>query len=107
MPSRDTRAWAILMADNEWPRRFIVTTTSHEPIPGWILHYLHMAERHGIIKLEKVVEDERSRKGAMIESSIGRRDPESGEMKVIAKSCRSDPRYLETLAKLIASNPKT
>lgn len=42
-----------------------------------------------------------------IESSIGRRDPESGEMEVIAKSCRSDPRYLETLAKLIASNPKT
>ncbi|MFA0889250.1 MAG: hypothetical protein ACC613_09205 [Synergistales bacterium] len=41
-----------------------------------------------------------------IESSIGRRDPESGEMKVIAKSCRSDPRYLETLAKLITSNPK-
>jgi hypothetical protein len=42
-----------------------------------------------------------------IESSFGQRDPESGEMKVIAKSRRSDPRYLETLAKLIASNPKT
>jgi hypothetical protein len=42
-----------------------------------------------------------------IESSFGRRDPESGEMKVIAKSRRSDPRCLETLAKLIASNPKT
>lgn len=42
-----------------------------------------------------------------IESSSGLRDPETGELKVETKSCRSDPRYLEILAKLIASNPKT
>jgi len=42
-----------------------------------------------------------------IESSFGRRDPESGEMKVTAKSCRSDQRYQEFLAKLVAPNPKT
>ncbi len=42
-----------------------------------------------------------------IERSIGQRDPESGEMKVTAKSCRSDQRYQEFLAKLVAPNPKT
>lgn len=42
-----------------------------------------------------------------IESSLGQRDPKSGEMKVTAKSCHSDPGYQEFLAKLVASNPKT